>query len=84
MWATLTDFVRENIPPDVYRRAHRGETENLRRSFRFARGEKMALPETVRWTKTIADVCPNDPDTYCADVRAWAEAVVADLEVLFP
>ncbi|CAN5742252.1 hypothetical protein BH23ACT5_BH23ACT5_16350 [soil metagenome] len=43
------------------------------------RGEPHDLGDLV-WTRTIVGVRRADPATYRADVRAWAAAVIADVE----
>jgi len=34
------------------------------------------------WTRTILDVRTENPETYCADVTAWARSVLEDVQGL--
>jgi hypothetical protein len=38
--------------------------------------------ELIRWTMTVAEVRLDTPEQYCADVRRWAESVLADSAAL--
>jgi hypothetical protein len=38
--------------------------------------------EQIVWTRTVADVRADTPEHYCADVRAWAAAVLVDTAAL--
>ncbi len=42
------------------------------------RGPKQPGVEAIPWTATIASVRLTPPEAYCADVRAWAAAVLLD------
>jgi hypothetical protein len=47
---------------------------------RRVRGMAATPTPTVRWSTTVADVGPPDPERHVGRVQAWAESVVADLE----
>jgi hypothetical protein len=49
-----------------------------KRTFSITRGIKLAGVEQVKWSFTAADVRLDSAEHYCADVRRWAEAVLAD------
>jgi len=36
----------------------------------------------IAWSRTIADARLSTAEQYCADVRAWAESVLADSAAL--
>ena len=73
-------FLREGTPPREMARRRRPLYDQSRRGWSVTRGERVPGIERIRWSRTIADVRFDDVDTYCADVRRWAEAVVADTE----
>ncbi|WP_370323810.1 DUF5946 family protein [Euzebya sp.] len=43
------------------------------------RGDDAPPPTLRRWSMTVADVGPPDPDVHADRVTAWARAVLADL-----
>jgi len=49
------------------------------KSFSMTKGPKLAAPGWV-WHKTVMDVRLGNSVTYCADVRAWADAVHKDIQ----
>ncbi len=76
----LRQFVRKGITPARLRRENRAKVDGGRRKWSITQGDKYARFDSIVWTRTIADVRLDDPQVYCADVRQWAESVLADTE----
>lgn len=52
------------------------------RTWSLTKGAKLTQVDDIVWTRTIADVRFDTAEHYCADVREWAIAVLADTEAL--
>ena len=74
----LRQFVEEGLEPAEVRRRNRIRLDSGRRSWSVTRGPKLPGVDDIRWTFTVADVRLDTPEHYCADVRRWAESVLAD------
>ena len=73
----LARFLSEDVSPARMRQQLQNQVKN--KSFSLVKGEPAAQP-TWAWNKTVMDVRLADADTYCADVRAWAEAVQNNIQ----
>ncbi len=78
----LYQFVYRGLTPAVARRKNRKKLDSGKRDWNLTKGEKLPGVEVVKWTFTIADVRLDTAEHYCADVRRWAESVLADTEKL--
>jgi hypothetical protein len=78
----LRQFVEDALPPAEARQQGRVQVDSGRRSWSFTRGPKLPGVELMHWTVTVADVRLDSPEHYCADVRRWAESVLADSAAL--
>jgi hypothetical protein len=74
----LRQFVEDGLLPAEARRRSRVQVDSGHRSWSFTRGAKLPGVERIHWTFTVADVRLDTPEHYCADVRRWAESVLAD------
>ena len=72
----LHRFLSENISPARMRQLLQGKMAH--KSFSMVKGAKLGTLNVV-WHKTIMDVRLDSSENYCADIRAWAEAVHKDL-----
>lgn len=77
----LARFLSGTTPAEARRQARQALASG-NRTYSFTKGPKLPGVESIRWTRTIADVRLDTAEQYCADVRAWAEAVVRDAEAL--
>jgi hypothetical protein len=78
----LYQFVYEGLTPAEARRQNRTTWDSGRRKWSLTRGTKLDQVGDIVWTRTIADVRFDTALHYCADVRDWAIAVLADTEAL--
>ena len=78
----LFQFVNRGLTPAAARRQNRKKLDSGKRDWSLTKGEKLAGVEAVKWTFTIADVRLDTAEHYTADVRRWAESVLADTEML--
>jgi hypothetical protein len=78
----LAGFIRDGITPEQVRRQNRSRFDSRHRSWSVTTGAKLPEFDSIVWSRTIADVRLDDPETYCKDVILWAEAVLADTESL--
>jgi hypothetical protein len=74
----LRQFVEDGLVPADARRRNRIRLDSGHRSWSVTRGPKLPGVERIHWTFTVADVRLDTPEHYCADVRRWAESVLAD------
>jgi hypothetical protein len=80
----LARFIHLGITPSDVRRQNRRRLDSSQRRWSVTKGAKMAGLDGIVWTRTIADVCLDTPDRYCADVRLWATGVLSDTEGILP
>lgn len=82
MRVLLHGFLVEGKPPALVRRENRRAVDSGQREFRIRSrtGEPVIPP--VLWSKNICGVRFSDPATYCADVEAWARAVLEESQAL--
>ena len=80
--ALLEKFVYEGWTPAMARRQYRVSGDSGHRAFSFTRGAKLPGVEDIAWSYTIAQVRLDTAESYCADVRRWAESILADSERL--
>ena len=73
----LHEFLVDGVSPVRMRQLLQQPMQN--KSFSMVKGAPAAQPDW-NWAKTIMDVRLDDPTIYCADVRAWAEAVHHDIQ----
>jgi hypothetical protein len=78
----LARFIRDGMTPVQIRRQNRSRLDSRHRSWSITKGAKLPEFDSIVWTRTIADVRLDDPETYCKDVIVWAERVLADTEGL--
>ncbi len=76
----LHQFLVEGVSPAQMRQIIQQQQKIRPKSFSLVKGTPAAQPDW-HWTKTIMDVRLDEPKTYCADVRVWAEAVHADIQL---
>jgi hypothetical protein len=78
----LTKFIYEGWTPARARRQNRVNADSGHRAWSFTRGAKLPEVEKIAWSRTIADVRLDTAEVYTADVRRWAESILADSEQL--
>ena len=78
----LAQFVEEGVSPAAMRGRNRSRFDSAHRSWSITKGAKLPEFETLLWSRTIAGVRLDDPETYCADVQLWATCVLKDTEQL--
>ena len=78
----LAQFVEEGVSPAAMRGRNRVRFDSAHRSWSITKGAKLPEFETILWSRTIAGVRLDDPETYCADVQLWATYVLKDTEQL--
>jgi hypothetical protein len=80
----VAQFIRQGRAPSDVRRQNHKRLDSGQRRWSVTKGAKIAGLDGVVWTRTIADVRFDAPDLYCADVKFWAEGVLADTEGVLP
>ena len=78
----LAKFVYDGWTPAMARRRSRVNADSGHQTWSFTRGAKLPGVEDIAWSYTIADVRLDTAESYCADVRHWAESILADSEQL--
>lgn len=74
--------LKQGATPAELRKRNRQRVDSGHRKWSVTRGERIPGFERIAWTRTIADVRMDNPETYCADVKLWATSVLADTESL--
>ncbi len=74
----LAKFIHESWTPTMARRENRVSADSGHRTWSFTKGAKLPGVEQIAWTYTIANVRLDTAEAYCADVRHWAERILAD------
>lgn len=78
MCRTLSAFVLEGVSVGQMRQRAKATLDSGQRNFSFRKGELVDLTGIV-WSATIVDIRLDEPEIYRADIRRWAQAVLADL-----
>lgn len=79
MRQVLHQFLVDGVSPAQMRRIIQQQQKTEPKSFNLVKGISTARPNWT-WNQSILDVRLDDPETYCTDVRAWAEAVHYDIQ----
>ena len=77
MRATLSGFLVAGVSVGEMRRRGKETMDSGRRDFSLRQGEPMDLTGIV-WSRTIGDIRLDDAESYRADIRNWAQAVLDD------
>ncbi len=78
----LHEFLVENKPPAFIRKQNRDLMDSGKRTFKIKSRDGKPVINKTTWTKTILDVRTENAEVYCADVSAWAWAVLEDAETI--
>jgi hypothetical protein len=78
MRGLLHEFLGENKPPAFIRKQSRDLVDSSKRKFKIASKDGLPVIQKSTWTKTILDVRMENAEVYCADITAWARAVLED------
>ena len=78
----LVKFVYDGWTPAMARRHYRVNADSRHRTWSLTKGAKLPGVENIVWNYTIAAVRLDTAESYCADVRHWAESILADSEQL--
>ncbi len=78
----LREFLVENKPPEHVRKQNRDLVDSGKRTFKIKSRDGLPVINKSAWTKTILDVRTENAEVYCADVTAWARAVLDEVQGL--
>ncbi|MGC1376464.1 MAG: DUF5946 family protein [Anaerolineales bacterium] len=76
----LREFLIDKKPPAFIRKQNRDLVDSGKRKFKITSKDGRPKINRTHWTKTVLDVRMENAETYCADVNAWAQAVLKDAE----
>jgi hypothetical protein len=80
----LREFIVEGKSPSVIRHQVKDSVDSGKRTFKFKSADGKPIIHKTSWKKTVLDIRLDDPETYCADVTAWARSVMEDVQELDP
>jgi hypothetical protein len=80
--ALLREFLIAEKPPAFIRKQSKDKVDSGKRDFKIKSRTGQPVIQKTTWKKTILDVRMEKADTYCADVKAWAYAVLSDSEMV--
>lgn len=78
----LREFLVENKPPAFIRKQNKDLVDSGKRTFKIKSRDGKPVINKSTWTKTILDVRTENAEVYCADVTAWARAVLEDVQTI--
>lgn len=78
----LREFLVENKSPAFIRKQNKDLVDSGKRTFKIKSRDGNPVINKSTWTKTILDVRVESAEVYCADVFAWARAVLDDAETI--
>jgi len=78
----LAQFIEGSVTPEAMRKRNRSRFDSAQREWSVTKGARLPEFDAIVWSRTIAGVCLDDPETYCADVRLWADSILSDSEAL--
>ena len=78
----LREFLVENKPPAFIRKQNKDLVDSGKRTFKIKSRDGKPIITKTTWTKTILDVRTENAEVYCADVTAWAWAVLEDVQTI--
>ena len=78
----LREFIVEKKSPSLIRQQVKDSVDSGKRTFKFKSKDGKPVINKSTWTKTILDVRSENADVYCADINAWAKAVLEDAETI--
>lgn len=78
----LREFLAENKPPAFIRKQNKDLVDSGKRTFKIKSRDGKSIITKTTWTKTILDVRTENAEVYCADVTAWAWAVLEDVQTI--
>ncbi|KAB8141427.1 hypothetical protein F8S13_18650 [Chloroflexia bacterium SDU3-3] len=78
----LHSFITQGVSAEEARRQTQDFSGGLRPWKWAGGGQPLEETRNIMWSRTMADVRYDTPEQYLADVRAWAEAILADTEDL--
>jgi hypothetical protein len=78
----LREFLVGNKPPAFIRKQNKDVVDSGKRKFKITSKNGLPVISKTTWTRTILDVRMDDAEGYCADVTAWAKAVLEDAELV--
>ncbi|HEX6386454.1 MAG TPA: DUF5946 family protein [Anaerolineae bacterium] len=79
----LIEFVEHGRSPAEIRRRNRARLDSSQRNWKI-KGTPAAqgsYDAPIQWTMTAADVIAGGSNSYCDNVRAWAQSIQANLAV---
>ena len=78
----IAQFIRAGVTPAEKRQQNRPRFDSGRRVWSVTKGAKLSEFDTIAWSRTIASLRLDDPESYCAGVKLWATCILADTEPL--
>jgi len=78
----LREFLVENKSPAFIRKQNRDLVDSGKRTFKIKSRDGLPVINKTSWAITILDVRTESSEVYCADVSAWARAVLEQTETI--
>ncbi len=78
----LKEFLIDNKSPAFIRKQNKDIVDSGKRKFKIKSRDGLPVINKTVWSKTILDVRTENAEVYCADVTAWAKAVLEDAQGL--
>lgn len=78
----LKAFIEQSVQPEDIRKQRRAQVDSGNRKWKIkATAERAgAYRQLMHWTMTAADVVAGGADNYVANVRRWAQSIVAAIQ----
>lgn len=79
-YTLLKEFLLDNKTPAFIRRQNKELVDSGKRTFKIKSKSGFPVIAKTTWAKTILNVRAENAEVYCADITAWAQAVLKDAE----
>ena len=76
----LREFLVEKKTPAMIRRQIKDTVDSGKRTFKFKSKTGVPVISKTTWTRTIADVRPENAKVYREDITEWAKSVLEEAE----
>ena len=74
----LREFLIEKKSPALIRKQNKNVVDSGKRSFKITSKTGKPVIEKSAWAQTILNVRTDNAEIYCADITAWAHAVLEE------
>ena len=84
-WLEALKLINQSLQhPLTPASAGKTKFEQSVRNWKITSDPQIAKFNTMAWSRTIAGIRMDDPETYCADIQLWAKSILQDTAPILP